>query len=223
MNYYWFNRQEILQKAKEKYSKEKAAEYYAQNKEAIKEKSRERYKNLSQEEKDKIKEYQRKRYQKLVQYKNEALKNKKFFVFSLAKKMSEKTLEKGNNKKQFHKSKQQIDLKPINTDQIVVSDKFKHNNESFKYFICYQEGEIVKLLCIILPQISGCIKYFKNGDKNMSFLIKDDEVWEKYEKIWDAIKNKLDIKFYRQPIYEQKYLKAKVREFDGVKKNKLFG
>ena len=60
MSYYWFNRQEILQKAKQKYSKEKAAEYYAQNKEAIKEKSRERYKNLSQEEKDKIKEYQRK-------------------------------------------------------------------------------------------------------------------------------------------------------------------
>ena len=46
MSYYWFNRQEILQKAKEKYSKEKAAEYYAQNKKAIKEKSRERYKNL---------------------------------------------------------------------------------------------------------------------------------------------------------------------------------
>ena len=55
MSYYWLNRQEILQKEKEKYSKEKAAEYYAQNKEAIKEKSRERYKNLSQEEKDKIK------------------------------------------------------------------------------------------------------------------------------------------------------------------------
>ena len=56
MNYYWFNRQEILQKAKEKYSKEKAAEYYKQNKEAIKENSRKRYKNLPQEEKDKIKE-----------------------------------------------------------------------------------------------------------------------------------------------------------------------
>ena len=66
MNYYWFNRQEILQKAKKKYSKEiAAAEYYKQNKEAIKEKSREYYKNLSQEEKDKIKEYQEK-YQELV-------------------------------------------------------------------------------------------------------------------------------------------------------------
>ena len=60
MNYYWFNRQEILQKPKEKYSKEKVAENYAQNKEAIKEMSRERNKNLSQEKKDKNKEYQRK-------------------------------------------------------------------------------------------------------------------------------------------------------------------
>ena len=73
MNYYWFNRQEILQKAKEKYSKEKAAEYYKQNKEAITEKSRECYKNLSQEEKDNIKEYQKYIYiyiyQELFQYK----------------------------------------------------------------------------------------------------------------------------------------------------------
>ena len=62
MSYYWFNRQDILQEAKERYSKEKSAEYYAQDKEAIKEKSRERYKNLSQEEKDKIKVHQRKKY-----------------------------------------------------------------------------------------------------------------------------------------------------------------
>ena len=62
MSYYWFNEQEILQKAEERYSKEKAAEYYTQSKEAIKEKPREHYKNLSQEE-DKIKEYRRKKYQ----------------------------------------------------------------------------------------------------------------------------------------------------------------
>ena len=86
MIYYWYNRPEILEKEKERYSKEKASEYYAQNKEAIKEKSREHCKNLSQKEKDKIKEYQRKTYQELVQYKKEALKNNWFFVFSLYKK-----------------------------------------------------------------------------------------------------------------------------------------
>ena len=108
-------------------------------------------------------------------------------------------------------------------DQIVISDKFKHYNESFKYFIGYLEGGIVKPLCIILPQMSGYIKYFENGGKNMSFLIKDDEVWEKYKKIWDVIKNKLSIKFHSKPIYDQKYLKAKVREFDGVIKTNFLG
>ena len=127
--------------------------------------------------------------------------------------MSEKTLKFNNirlNKKEFHKSKEPIDLMSVNVDQIVVSDKFKHNNEGFKYFIGYQEGEIVKPLCIILTQMSGYIKYFENGGKNMSCLIKDDEVWEKCEEIWDVIKNKLGIKFHSEPIYEQKYLKAKV-------------
>ena len=54
-------------------------------------------------------------------------------------------------------------------DQIVVSDKFKHNNESFKYFIGYLESRIVKPLWIILPQMSGYIKCFGNGGKNLSF------------------------------------------------------
>ena len=51
MSYYWFNKQEILQKAKKTYSREKPAEYYLQNKETIKEKTRDRYRNLSEKEK----------------------------------------------------------------------------------------------------------------------------------------------------------------------------
>ena len=54
MSYYWFNKKKILQKAKERYSKEKAAEYYLENKEAIKKKSRDRYKNLSKEEDQRV-------------------------------------------------------------------------------------------------------------------------------------------------------------------------
>ena len=51
MSYYWFNRQEILQKAKERSSKEKAAYYYKQNKDGTKERSKNHYKNLSEEKK----------------------------------------------------------------------------------------------------------------------------------------------------------------------------
>ena len=95
MSYYWFNRQEILQKAKERYSKEKADEYYLENKEAITKKSRDWYKNLSKEEKDKIKKYQRKRYQQLIQYKKEALQNE-LALFLLSIRMNEKTLRFDN-------------------------------------------------------------------------------------------------------------------------------
>ena len=57
----------------------------------------------------------------------------------------------------------------------------------------------------------------------MSFMIKDDKVREKYEEIWNLIKNKLGIKFHSKPVYEQKYLKTKVREYEGVIKTNFLG
>ena len=98
MSYFWFNRQEILQKAKERYSKEKGAEYYLQNKEVIKEKAKNGYKNLSEEEKNKIKEYEKKRHQELVQYKQEALKNKLLNLSVCNIIIGEKTLKFNNTK-----------------------------------------------------------------------------------------------------------------------------
>ena len=133
--------------------------------------------------------------------------------------MSEKTLKFDNirvNKKEFHKSKQPIDLDLINVDQIVVSDKFKHSDDGFKYFIGYKEGEIVKPLCIILPQMSGYIKYFENGGKDMSSVIKDDDVLAKYNEISNKIKRTLNIKLHSMPVYSEKNIKTKVKEFNGV-------
>ena len=135
--------------------------------------------------------------------------------------MSEKTLKFDNirvNKKEFHKSKKSINLNLANVDQIVISDKFKHSDDSFKYFIGYKEGEIVKPLCIILPQMSGYIKYFENGGKNMYFMIKNDDVLDKYNNIWDKIKGKLNIKFHSMSVYVKIYMRAKVREFNSVTK-----
>ena len=99
---------------------------------------------------------------------------------------------------------------------MVVSDKFKHSDDGFKYFIGYKEGQIVKPLCIILPQMSGYIKYFENGGKNISFMLKNDDVLDKYNEIWGNIKTDLKIKFHSMPVYDEKYIKAKVREFNGV-------
>ena len=67
------------------------------------------------------------------------------------------------------------------------------------------------------------IKYSENGGKNMSFLIKGDEVQEKYKTICDVIKNKLSIKFHSQLFDKQTYLKATVREINGVIKTNFLG
>ena len=114
----------------------------------------------------------------------------------------------------FHKSKQPIALNLVNVDEVVVFDKFKDNDDGFKYFIGYKEGKIVKPFCIILPKMSGYIKYFENGGKNMSFVVKNDMYLNKHNGIQDKIKNKLNIKFH---------IKAKVRKFDGMVKAKFLG
>ena len=117
------------------------------------------------------------------------------------------------NKKEFHTPKQPIDLSLINVDQIVISDKFKHNDDGF---IGYRGDDIVRPLCIIFPQMNGYIKYFKSGWKNISFTINDDSVLDKYSKTWNKIKKTLNVKFHGIPFYNEKYINAKVRESNGM-------
>ena len=138
--------------------------------------------------------------------------------------MTKKILKFNNiriNKEKFDMSTEPIDLVSVDIDQIVVSDKFNHINNGCRYFIGYQEGEIFKPLCIILPQMTGYVKYFEYGGMNMSFLITNDEVWEKYKQIWGLIKHKLGVKFHSLPIHDKKYINTKVKKYDGVIKTKL--
>ena len=69
--------------------------------------------------------------------------------------------------------------------------------------------------------MSGYIKYFENGGKNKSFKIQDEDVYLKYNEIWNKIKSILNVKFDSQPIYDNKYIKTKVKTFNNTI-NKLF-
>ena len=133
--------------------------------------------------------------------------------------MSEKTLKFGDivvNKKNIHASKQTIALNSIKTGNILVSYKFKHSDDANKYFIGYlHDDDVIRPLGIILPQMSGYIKYFDDG-KNMSFKIEDESVYLKYIEIWNKIKSSLNSKFYSQPIYDDKYIKSKVKTFTSM-------
>ena len=130
------------------------------------------------------------------------------------------------SKKEFYESKEALDLGELDVNKIVVSKKIKGNNETSKVFIGYMDdiGGIVTPLCIILRQMSGWIKYFENGGKNMSFKIEDDSVYLKYNEIWIKIKELLGgIKFHSEPIYDDSYIKTKVKTFSDTIKTLFDG
>ena len=120
--------------------------------------------------------------------------------------MSEQELKFGNivvNKKEFHASKQAIGLNLAKTNKIVVSDKLKFCDDGSKYFIDYlHDDDVIRPLCIILPQMSGYIKHFDDGGKIMPFKIEDESVYLKYTEIWYKIKKLLNTRFHSQPIYD---------------------
>ena len=134
--------------------------------------------------------------------------------------MSEQTLKCGDivvDKKDFHASKQAIALNLVNTNKIAISDKFKHGNDVFKFFIGYlNDDNVIRPLYIILPQMSGYIKYFDNGGKNMSFKIENESVYLKYTEIWNKMKKLLNTRFHSQPIYDDKYVKTKAKTFNSM-------
>ena len=91
--------------------------------------------------------------------------------------------EKEFNKKDFYSSKQAILLDSVNKSKIIVSDKWKINDTTIKFFIGYLNEDVIKPLCIILAQISGFIKYFYDDGRNMSFKIEDRNIYFKYSEI----------------------------------------
>ena len=117
------------------------------------------------------------------------------------------------DKKKFYSSKEAILLDSVDLSKIVVSSRRELNDTTYKYFCGYLDNDVIKPLCVILPQMSGYIKYFDNGGKNMSFVTDDKEVYEKYDEIWNVVKSLLKLKFAASPIRDDKYILAKLKIF----------
>ena len=120
------------------------------------------------------------------------------------------------DKKEFYLSKEAILLDSVDLSKIVVSSKWKINDTAYKYFCGYLNNDVIQPLCVILPQMSGYIKYFDDGGKNMSFVTDDKEVHEKYNKIWNVVKRLLKLKFFVSPVRDDKYIIAKLKIFNGI-------
>ena len=129
--------------------------------------------------------------------------------------MSKKTLKFGKveiNKKAFHASNQSTVLNLVDINQIVTFDRFKNSSKSSKYLINYEDDDSLRPLSIVFPQMSGK----KLVEKNMSFVIEDDTVLVKYNDIWNKMKKTLDIKVHSKPVYDEKYVKTKMKIFNGA-------
>ena len=121
--------------------------------------------------------------------------------------------DKEVDKKKFYPSKEAILLDSVDLTKIVVSSRWKLNDTTYKYFCGYLNNDVIKPLCIILPQMNGYIKYFDDGGKNMSFVTDDEKVYEKYDEIWNEVKGLLKLKFAASPIGNDKYILAKLKIF----------
>ena len=97
------------------------------------------------------------------------------------------------SQKDFHASRQAIPLNLVDVNNIVISKRVKNSNDTCKYYIGNLIDDVIRPLCVILPQTSGYIKYFENGGKNMSFKIEDEDVYLKYNEIWNKIKSILNV------------------------------
>ena len=121
--------------------------------------------------------------------------------------------DKEVDKKPFYSSKETILLDFVDLSKIVVSSRWKLNDTTYKYFCGYLNNDVIKPLCVILPQMNGNINYFDDGGKNMLFVTDDEKVYEKYDEIWNVVKNLLKLKFAASPIRNDKYILAKLKMF----------
>ena len=130
--------------------------------------------------------------------------------------------DKEVNKKEFYSYKQATPLDSVDLDKIIASNKWKISDTTYKYLCGYLNNDylshysVIQPLCVILPQMNGYIKYFDDGGKNMSFVTDDEEIYEKYNEIWEVVRKLLKAKFAVGPVRDDKYIIAKLKIFNKI-------
>ena len=113
-------------------------------------------------------------------------------------------------------SKQANSLDYVDLDKIVVSNKWKINETTYKYLCGYLNNDVIQPLCVILPQMNVYIKYSDCGGQNMTFVTDNEKVYDKYNEIWKVIRKLLKVKFTVNPVRDDKYLVAKLKIFNRI-------
>ena len=141
-----------------------------------------------------------------------------FFLINI--RMSGKNITFNNKKirkSTFYKNKTIYNIEDIDVNNTLVSKKESYGiKNSFKYFIGYNDNDIIRPLCIRLPQMTG---YARKFDENatMSLIVKDKQLLKNYTKIWEKIEKLMKINFESNPVYgdDDKYIKTKIKIYAG--------
>ena len=123
--------------------------------------------------------------------------------------------DKKIKKSDFYKNKKTNNIEDIDVNNTLVSKKESYGiKNSFKYFIGYNDNDIIRPLCIRLPQMTG---YARKFDENatMSLIVKDKQLLKNYTKIWEKIEKLMKINFESKPVYgdDDKYIKTKIKTY----------
>ena len=135
--------------------------------------------------------------------------------------MSGKTInfnDKKNQKSDFYKNKKINKIDEIDVNNILVSKEEAYDTKnSFKYFIGYNDNDIIRPLCIRLPQMTGYVRRF-NENSTVSFRVKDKQLLKNYNKMWKKIEKIMKIGFKSKPVYGDddgdKYVKTKIKTYE---------
>ena len=104
-------------------------------------------------------------------------------------------------KSDFYKNKKAFHIDNIDVDKILVSKKEPYRTkDGLKYFIGYNDNDVIRLLCLRLLQMTGYFKKF-NENATMSFRVDNKRLLKNCNKIWEKIENLIKINFESKPVY----------------------
>ena len=127
--------------------------------------------------------------------------------------------EKVNKRSFSTKTKKLLKMEDIDINKILVSKKVPYGKESIKYYIEYNDDDVIRSLSIKLPQMIGYVKHFNNNNnkdnKTMSFKVSDNNLLKKNTKIWEKISNLTGKEFDSETGNgdNNKYIKTKIKQY----------
>ena len=105
-------------------------------------------------------------------------------------------------------------MKNKHINKTVLSNKVSFSQKGLKYFISYKDAKITPSITFLPANMSTYRRYF-DEIKYRSFSGKDHEFLEKYNDIWEKVKNSNKKEFDSEPMYNEKDLKAKKNSYNG--------